>query len=149
MLEFVREFQVKAPLDSVNTFHSSTSALKKLTPPPVIIQFHQLDELSNGATAKFTMWMGPLPINWTAFHIDVSENGFTDIQVQGPFKTWRHQHQFTAISTDKTFIRDHILAEYSDRFPTNLISRMMWWSLPLLFRYRQWQTTKSLRNLRK
>jgi hypothetical protein len=73
-------FTVNAPLADVREFHRDTSALKRLTPPPTIVQLHDVEPLGEGSVSRFTLWVGPLPLRWTAVHRDVSERGFTDVQ---------------------------------------------------------------------
>ena len=86
---------VQAPLTAVQEFHHDTSALKRLTPPPTIVRLHDIEPLGEGSVSRFTLWVGPLPLKWTAVHKDVSEHGFTDVQTEGPAKKWEHTHTFT------------------------------------------------------
>jgi ligand-binding SRPBCC domain-containing protein len=95
---FTYTFTVKAPLSAVSAFHHDTRILKKLTPPPLWVQIHQFEPLSDGAKAEFTLWFGPIPVRWTAVHSDVGPHGFTDTQLRGPLKAWRHTHRFTAVT---------------------------------------------------
>ena len=46
--------------------------------------------LAEGSVSRFTLWVGPLPLHWTAVHKDVPENGCTDVQSEGPAKKWEH-----------------------------------------------------------
>ena len=108
MALFTFSFTVDAPLAAVSAFHHDTRALNKLTPPPVFVQIHELEPLAEGSRAEFTMWFGPVPIRWVAVHSQVSENGFTDTQQQGPLKFWRHRHQFTAVAPDQTHVQEQI-----------------------------------------
>ena len=108
MPEFNFAFTVNAPLQQVSQFHGDTSALKKLTPPPIIVQVHRVEPLGEGSRAEFTLWAGPLPIRWAAVHREVSVNGFTDIQERGPMQRWEHTHRFTALSERTTQINEHI-----------------------------------------
>ena len=48
MPEFNFAFTVNAPLQQVSQFHGDTSALKKLTPPPMIVQVHRVEPLGKG-----------------------------------------------------------------------------------------------------
>ncbi len=125
MNNFISKFIVKAPLKNVNDFHSSTSALKKLTPPPMIIQLHFAEPLSNGSLAKFTLWLGPLPLHWLAKHEDVTENGFVDLQIEGPMAYWRHEHSFKVINDHQTQVTDSVTYQ----FPKGIRG----WVLRLLF----------------
>ena len=79
---FDYKFTVQASLQAVRDFHGDTSALKRLTPPPTIVQLHDIEPLAEGSISKFTLWFGPLPLRWVA--IRVSDFGFTDIQSEGP-----------------------------------------------------------------
>jgi ligand-binding SRPBCC domain-containing protein len=77
-----------------------------------------------------------------AVHSEVTEqNGFVDTQTQGPFRSWRHHHQFRALDDNTTEVIDEIEAEYG-----NLISRFMWLNLPFLFGYRAWRTKTALKD---
>ena len=42
-------------------------ALTNIHAPPVIVRVHSApEELGDGDTMDFTMWMGPLPVHWVA-----------------------------------------------------------------------------------
>lgn len=112
MPTFDYRFTVDAPLAAVSDFHHDTRVLKILTPPPVFVQVHHFDPLSEGAVAEFTMWFGPIPVRWRAVHSNVSQNGFTDTQVEGPLKSWQHTHRFTAVSPTVTAVHEHIEYEH-------------------------------------
>ncbi len=144
MPRFQHRFIAHAPLSIVAEFHRDSRALRLLTPPPIWVQFHQVEPLAEGSVADFTMWFGPLPVRWTAVHTQVTPNGFIDSQKRGPFKRWIHQHSFRELDNDKTEVVDEIEAE-----PGNLISRFMWLTLPVLFAYRGWRTRQALRQRRK
>ncbi len=109
---FTYQFDVNAPLAAVSQFHSRTDILRKLTPPPVFVQIHDFGEMREGMIADFTMWFGPFPIRWHAEHINVSENGFTDVQRQGLMAKWEHTHRFEALTADKTRLHERIEYEY-------------------------------------
>jgi len=132
------KFMVQAPLRAVQEFHHDTSALKRLTPPPTIVRLHKIEPLGEGSVSRFTLWVGPLPLNWTAVHKDVSETGFTDIQSEGPARKWEHTHTFTRISDDETEIQEHIECEHKSGF-WGLITRVLFAkpNLYLMFSYRK------------
>ncbi|MEJ2750906.1 MAG: hypothetical protein P8183_23810, partial [Anaerolineae bacterium] len=127
-------------LTAVSDFHRDSRALRQLTPPPIWVQFHWVEPLAEGAVADFTMWLGLLPVRWTAVHTQVTPHGFIDTQKRGPFKRWIHQHSFRELDNGKTEVVDEIEAE-----PGNLVSRFMWLTLPVLFAYRGWRTRWALR----
>lgn len=139
MNTYEHRFTVNAPLTAVSQFHRDSRALRQLTPPPMWVQFHTVEPMAEGSIADFTMWLGPLPVRWTAVHTDVAPHGFIDTQQKGPFQFWRHTHTFRALGDGRTEIIDKIEAE-----PGNLISRFMWLTLPILFAWRGWRTRREL-----
>ena len=138
-------FSVNAPLAKVQDFHRDTSALKRLTPPPTIVQLHEIEPLSEGSVSRFTLWVGPLPLRWTAVHRDVSEQGFTDVQTVGPAKKWEHTHRFTPMSENETEIHEHIEFEHKSGF-WGMVTRLLFCrpSLLLMFSYRKFVTRSSV-----
>ena len=145
MRQFRHEFQVNAPIERVAEFHSSTEALKLLTPPPLFVKFNHIEPMGEGSRADFTLWFGPIPIHWIAKHTDVHPtDGFTDTQVEGPFQTWIHRHTFMQMTSDMTKIIDKIEGQPSDRLFSGIVSRFMWLTLPILFSYRARQTKRAV-----
>lgn len=140
MKQYKHQFIVNAPLMVVADFHQDSRALRQLSPPPIWVQFHEVEPLGEGSVADFTMWLGPLPIRWTAVHTQVTPHGFSDTQKRGPFKSWTHRHRFQELDNGRTEVIDEIEAE-----PGSLLSHFMWLNLPVLFAYRGWRTRWTLR----
>ena len=69
--------------------------------------------LAKGAVSKFVLWVGPLPLRWTAVQRSGSDRGFTDVQASGPAAAWAHTHTFTPLSDGRTRIDEHI--EYAHK----------------------------------
>jgi ligand-binding SRPBCC domain-containing protein len=137
---------IHAPLTKVARFFQNPVALRWLTPPPLFVQFHQVQPLNEGSLTDFTLWIGPMPIRWLAVHSEVHPlHGFTDRQVRGPFKQWVHRHTFLPVGEDATEVIDEIQAELSQNPLLNLVGRFMWLNLPLLFAYRGWRMRRALR----
>jgi ligand-binding SRPBCC domain-containing protein len=107
------KFTVAAPVTAVANFHNDTRILKKLSPPPILVQIHRFEPLGQGSEAEFTLWFGPLPLRWLAVHSNVSASGFTDTQAKGPLQHWQHTHRFTAVSPIKTEVHEQI--DYSHK----------------------------------
>jgi ligand-binding SRPBCC domain-containing protein len=142
MKNFTNTFRVKAPIQAVADFHSSTTALKRLTPFPVIVQIHHLEPLGEGSMAEFTMWFGPFPVRWVAQHVQVDPlNGFTDMQTVGPMLIWEHTHSFRKISDQVTEVRDYIEYAYRPGLK-HLWTRLLYAPIMLrvLFLYRAFVT---------
>ncbi|MDO7682896.1 MAG: hypothetical protein MUQ52_10465, partial [Pirellulales bacterium] len=137
-------FEVDAPLVVVQEFHHGTSALKQLTPPPTIVQIQSVEPLAEGSISRFTLWVGPLPLRWTAIHKNVSDNGFTDVQQSGPAKKWEHTHTFTEVDATHTRINEHIEYEHK-RGLWGIVTRILFSypNLYFMFCYRRWITKRT------
>ena len=142
---FDYRFVVNASPAAVRDFHGDTSALKRLTPPPTIVQLHSIEPLAEGSVSEFTLWVGPLPLRWRAVHRDVSDRGFTDVQAAGPAAKWEHTHSFVPLPDGRTEIREHIEYEHKPGF-WGLVTRVLfsWPSLWFMFGYRRWVTRRAL-----
>jgi ligand-binding SRPBCC domain-containing protein len=129
----------------VRAFHHDTRTLKKLNPPPIIVQLHRVDPLAEGSISEFTLWMGPLPIRWRAVHSQVSEFGFTDTQERGPLAHWQHSHRFEPLDEAATRVHEHIKYRHHPGW-RGLFSRLLFGplSLRLLFAYRKWVTRRAM-----
>jgi ligand-binding SRPBCC domain-containing protein len=103
--------------------------------------------LAEDSRANFTIWAGPIPLHWEAVHTNVSDQGFTDTQIKGPYQYWVHSHQFISISPETTEIIDEVSAHYGKGLFWGLVTRLMWLSMPFLFAYRSWRTRKALQGV--
>lgn len=142
-------FTVDAPLSAVRDFHRDTSALKRLTPPPTFVRLISIEPLAEGSVSKFVLWVGPLPLRWTAVHRDVSDRGFTDVQASGPAAAWAHTHTFTPLSDGRTRIDEHI--EFKHKAGAwGIVTRLLFSkpNLWLMFSYRRFVTRFFLRRHR-
>jgi ligand-binding SRPBCC domain-containing protein len=143
---FDYRFSVPASLAAVRDFHRDTRALKRLTPPPVFVRLHRVEPLAEGSVSEFTLWVGPLPLRWTAVHRNVSDRGFTDVQAAGPAAKWEHTHTFVPLADGRTEIREHIEYEHKSG-PIGLVTRILFAKPNLLgmFCYRSLVTRWHLR----
>ncbi len=146
MPTFDYQFTVNAPQEAVRRFHHDTSALKILTPPPTIVQLHDIEPLAEGSVSRFTLWVGPLPLKWKAVHRDVTDQGFTDIQAEGPAKKWEHTHTFVALDDHTTEVREHVEYEHAGGF-WGLVTRFLFAkpNLYAMFTYRKLATRRALK----
>lgn len=150
---FSRKFRVPASIERVGRFHQDANSLRVLSPPPIIVQFHQVEPLAEGSISDFTLWLGPIPIHWIAIHSEVDPlKGFIDTQLSGPFTFWKHQHRYYPVKTldeqniqpHQTEILDEIEAIPGKGFWNGFISRFLILGLPIMFAFRAWQTRKIL-----
>lgn len=98
-----------APLEAVWAFHEEIeSALRTLSPPEVDLQVTRADAPAVGARVIMRLKLPPASLwggrtRWAARYVEYTppagqpparRAGFTDEQVEGPFKRWRHAHTF-------------------------------------------------------
>jgi ligand-binding SRPBCC domain-containing protein len=140
-MKFQHRFRVRASLAAVAEFHSQTASLSVLTPPPVIVRIHRAPTVQHvGDEVDFSMWFGPLPVRWLAQIEQVSDSGFVDRQVRGPFRAWVHRHSFALVDMATTEVIDEVQAELSSHWLWRIVGGGMWLTLPFLFAYRGWRT---------
>jgi ligand-binding SRPBCC domain-containing protein len=144
-MKFRRTFCVRAPRDAVVDFYTRATSLGAITLPLVPMRLHRAPErMAEGDEMDFTMWLGPVPVRWVARVRDVSDGGFVDYQVRGPFASWSHYHRFVAVDEATTQVVDEIEARLRRHPLWTLIGLGMWLGLPLLFAYRGWKTRRLL-----
>lgn len=152
-MKFHRSFRVQAPLAAVEEFHSTASALEALTPKLVPMKVLSTPEhLLPGTSMTFRLWIGPVPVRWTARlealedsqpgKLQAEEAGFADVQEEGPFAFWRHEHRFTAETPTTTRVDDTIEARLRPHPLWGPVGLAMWVGLPVLFAYRGWKTRR-------
>lgn len=148
MKHFDHSFVVEAPIEVVREFHQDTSALKALTPPPMIARMHRIDQLAEDSISEFTLWLGPIPIHWCAIHRDVSLDQFTDVQVDGPAKSWAHTHRFIDLGDRRTRVDDHIEYELHPGLK-GFLSQLLFCKIGLvaLFTWRKLATRRVCRRM--
>ena len=145
---FTHEFTVAAPREQVTQFHRAAQSLAALTPPPLVVQIQESPEvLSSGDELRFTLWLGPFPIRWHAAIEGMSEAGFADRQISGPFDHWVHRHTFIDKGEGLSTVRDEIEYAYKNQIFWGVVGRLFVVGLPVLFAYRAWKTKRLLAQL--
>jgi ligand-binding SRPBCC domain-containing protein len=94
-MKFVKESVIEAAPERVFAFHELPDALARLTPPwesARIIQAAQ-DLRVGSITIVETRILGIFRSRWVARHTAYDPpRMFEDVQVSGPFHSWRHRH---------------------------------------------------------
>ncbi len=94
-MNFVKESVIKAPPERVFAFHELTDAIDRLIPPwetAKILQRADISEVGSQAIVE-TKMLGVFTWKWVAEHTAYDPpRSFEDIQVSGPFRSWRHRH---------------------------------------------------------
>ena len=145
-MRFVRESLIRAAPETVFAFHQQPDALKKLMPPWERVRVIQQADISDvGArTIVESNILGPIKVKWISQHtVYEPPRIFEDIQVQGPFRRWRHRHIVTS-HAQGTVLRDEIDYEPPFGFLGRLFAPMLIQKrLQRLFDYRHEITRKS------
>lgn len=138
MPRFEASVWINAPVESVWQFHERDDAMLLLAPlwaKPQIVA--RKGKLATGSRVEMRLPAGPLRVRWLALHIDHEDyHFFTDEQIAGPFRFWKHEHRFEP-ENNGTRLIDRV--EY--RLPLSPVSDWLfgWFvKLPLrsLFRHR-------------
>ena len=144
-MKFSRSFEVRSPVAEVRAFHARAASLVALTPPVMPMRLeHAPPVLRSGDTMTFRLWLGPLPVRWTARIEDADPAGFTDRLHAGPFAEWVHHHAFEPTGPATTRVIDSIRARLRPHLLWGPAGLAMWLGLPLLFAFRGWKTRRVL-----
>jgi ligand-binding SRPBCC domain-containing protein len=115
-MRFVKESIICAAPERVFAFHQLPDAIERLIPPwenAKIIQKADISKIGSQAIIEQKIF-GLIPSRFVAEHTKYEPpKMFEDIQISGPFKSWRHRH---IILQDKkgAILRDEI--EYEPPF---------------------------------
>ena len=144
-MKYHHRFRVNAPLAEVISFHRLAASMGAITPPPIRVEVHQApSELSSGDEMDFSLHLGPFHIRWLALIENMTEAGFSDRQLHGPFLAWNHRHSFNSIEASVTEVDDLVIAEVKRSLGEGLLGWIMWLGMPFLFAYRGWKTRSLL-----
>ncbi|HKB66822.1 MAG TPA: SRPBCC family protein [Pyrinomonadaceae bacterium] len=94
-MRFVKESVIRATPERVFAFHEQPDVLSLLIPPwesARVIQAARISDVGAQAIIE-TKIFGPITARWVAQHTVCEPPGlFEDIQIKGPFRSWRHRH---------------------------------------------------------
>lgn len=135
MPTLVRSVIVDAPVEEVFAFHEREDALPRLSPPfPPVRVVSRDGGIRPGARVDLRVG----PVRWLARHTDYEPNRlFVDEQVEGPFASWIHRHEFEAMDARTTRVTDRVTFTLpGGRLVNALLGRIVAWSLVPMFRHR-------------
>ena len=94
-MRFVKESVIRATPERVFAFHEQPNVLSLLMPPwesARVIQTARISEVGAQAIIEARV-LGPITARWVAQHtVYEPPHRFEDVQVKGPFRSWRHRH---------------------------------------------------------
>ncbi len=109
-MQFIKETIINAPPEAVFAFHERPDAFELLVPPwekARIIQKADISQIGSRAIIE-TKLFGLFPVRWVAEHTAYDPpRMFEDIQISGPFASWRHKH-IVLPHPDGAILRDEI-----------------------------------------
>lgn len=109
-MQFIKESIVKASPGRVFAFHELPDAFERLIPPwenVNIIQKADISKIGSQAIIEQKLF-GLIPSQWVAEHTKYDPpKMFEDVQISGPFASWRHQH-IVLPHTEGAILRDEI-----------------------------------------
>jgi len=109
-MRFVKQSLIRASPRRVFEFHEQPNVLDLLIPPSEsarVIQSAKISEVGTQAIVE-TRILGPIKSRWVAEHtLYDPPHVFEDVQVRGPFRSWRHRHIVESAS-DGAILRDEI-----------------------------------------
>ena len=109
--KYIHETFLSAPPNRVYSWHENPSALQQLMPKEDSIDIVRPAQLSEGNKAylRIPLLGCCLYVDWTAELESVKPGReFSDRQVSGPFKIWKHRHLFLHASSQRCLMRDEI-----------------------------------------
>ena len=123
-MKFVKQSVIRAAPERVFQFHQQPDALSLLTPPwerAEVIQAANISDVGSRAIVQLDV-LRLFKKKWIAEHtVYDPPNLFEDIQVEGPFKSWRHRH-IVESHPDGAVLRDEISYEPPLGFIGRLVS---------------------------
>jgi ligand-binding SRPBCC domain-containing protein len=135
-----REQIVKRPLEEVFEFFARAENLERITPP--WLSFRVLTpgpiDMGSGTLIEYRLRLHGVPLGWTSrIELWEQERRFVDQQVRGPYRLWRHLHEFVPAGPS-TCVRDRVeyalpLGWLGDRLGLPVVRR----DLARIFDYRR------------
>jgi lipocalin/uncharacterized protein YbjT (DUF2867 family)/ligand-binding SRPBCC domain-containing protein len=107
---FVHRSLVPAPAEAVFRWHERPEALRDLIPPGNWVRVERREGgVRDGGRVTLAIGRGPFRFRWEARHYGyVRGRQFSDEQVRGPFRVWRHTHRMEAVGSNQTLYEDRI-----------------------------------------
>ncbi len=107
---FHRSVRIERPAAEVFAWHERPGAFARLQPPWEQVEIEsESGGVRDGARVALRAKAGPFWTHWEVEHRDYEAGvRFCDVQLRGPFKSWRHEHRVEPIGTDASWLHDEI-----------------------------------------
>jgi ligand-binding SRPBCC domain-containing protein len=107
---FVATTRIPASAEAVFDWHEAPGAFERLTPPwePVRVLRHE-GGIRDGARVSLLVGPAVCSLRWDLEHRDYQHGrSFTDVQVSGPFRYWKHVHRMIPEGRDACVLEDAV-----------------------------------------
>lgn len=113
MSQITRTYAASMPVSAENLFvwHKNPGAFNRLIPPWMNVQVKERQGgIDPGSTVRLRVSLaGPIATDWVIRHEALQDApGFADIQQNGPFRNWRHEHRFIADGEHGSRLEDEL-----------------------------------------
>lgn len=107
------ESNISASTADVFAYYKRPATLLRLVPPWEHFKIlRQTGGIEDGGSVTLQVKIGPCNCIWKTIHQDYQENQqFSDVQVKGPFKYWKHTRSFRSMNANVTNLKDTIQFE--------------------------------------
>jgi ligand-binding SRPBCC domain-containing protein len=105
-----REQLVPRPQDEVFGFFSEAANLELITPPWLGFNLLSAEPavMRRETLIEYRLHLHRLPLRWVSrIALWEPQRAFVDVQVRGPYRVWRHRHEFEPLG-DGTVVRDRV-----------------------------------------
>ena len=113
LVTFVKATRIDASADAVFDWHEAPGAFERLTPSweRVRVLRHQ-GGIKDGARVSLLVGPAPIAMRWELEHRDYQRGrSFTDTQISGPFRSWKHVHRMIPDGPNACMLEDTIQYE--------------------------------------
>ena len=113
LVTFVRATRIDASADAVFDWHEAPGAFERLTPSweRVRVLRHR-GGIKDGARVSLLVGPAPISMRWELEHRDYQRGrSFTDTQISGPFRSWKHVHRMLPDGPNACTLEDTIQYE--------------------------------------
>ena len=110
MAHFEKRTRIRASSERLWAWHAAPGALERLTPPweHVVVE-DPGSGIQDGSQVRLRVGRPPFRQRWLAEHRDVQPGaGFVDVQIEGPFRRWHHEHRFEPDGDRAAWLIDRI-----------------------------------------
>lgn len=109
-ITFVVTSRMPASAEAVFDWHEAPGAFERLTPPEERVRVVKHEGgICDGARVSLRVGPKPFALRWELQHQDYQHGRtFTDLQLAGPFRYWKHVHRMIPEGPQASFLEDAI-----------------------------------------